>query len=135
MTETPEIKKITVFDFLNDITVDKKYLFTDDTESVYNPYIVGMGLMQHSDTCLLANEANKICISKEAHHDFLFYSVTKSKRYGKWAKADKTDEDIIEYLKAKYAVNQEVAKSYLKLMDEETKQQTIDTMNSKGGKK
>ena len=137
MSEVEEVKKkVDVFDFLNNITYDKQYIFDEGTQDAYNPYIVGMGLMQHQDTILLANECNKKSSgNKLFHHDFLFYSISKGKRYRKWAKANKEDEELIEYIMTKYVVNRENAKQYLKLVDDEQKQTIIDLMNAKGGRK
>lgn len=125
-----------VFDFLNDISFDKKYLFSDDTESVYNSYIINQGLMQHVDTIMLANETNKMgSVSKRFHHDYLFYSVEKGKRFGKWAKADKSEEELLQLIMNKYTINREVAIGYLRLMSDEDKQQLINLNNEKGGRK
>ena len=125
-----------VFDFLNDISFDKKYLFSDDTESAYNSFIINQGLMQHIDTVMLANETNKMgSLPKQFHHDYLFYSVDKSKRFGKWAKQDKSDEELLQLVMNKYTINREVAIGYLRLMSDEDKQQLINLNNEKGGKK
>jgi hypothetical protein len=125
-----------VFDFLNDISFDKKYLFSDDTESAYNSFIINQGLMQHIDTVMLANETNKMgSLPKRFHHDYLFYSVDKSKRFGKWAKQDKSDEELLQLVMNKYTINREVAIGYLRLMSDEDKQQLINLNNEKGGKK
>ena len=125
-----------VFDFLNDISFDKKYLYSDDTESVYNSYIINQGLMQHVDTIMLANETNKMgSVSKRFHHDYLFHSIEKGKRFGKWAKADKSEEELLQLVMNKYTINREVAIGYLRLMSDEDKQQLINLNNEKGGRK
>lgn len=129
-------KKVQVFDFLNDISFGKEYLFDGDTETVFNGFIINMGLMQHTDALLLANETNKMpTISKLWHHDYLFHSVDKRKRFGKWAKADKTEDDILSVLMNKYSINREVAKQYLGLLSEDDKKNFIDLSNKKGGTK
>ncbi len=110
-------KKVTLFDFISDISTNKVYLYNEDTKTVYSPFMVNRGLAQHIDTILLADEVNKMPnLSKQMQHDFLFHSVDAKKRYGKWAKA--VDEDkLIVVLQSKYNVNKEVAIEYMKLLD------------------
>lgn len=131
-----ETKQPSLFDYLKDITYDKAYLFDpEDSNKGYVPFMVNRGLAQHLDTILLANETNKMGgLSKQFHHDYLFYSVDKKKRYGKWAKADTTDSDLLEFVKEKYSVNQAVALDYLKLFDRKELKKLKSESERKGGK-
>lgn len=124
-----------LFDYLNDISSNKKYLFDDDANKNYNMFILNKGLAQHIDTIMLANEMNKRpSISKRMHHDFLFYSIDAKNRYGKWVKSEVEDEDLIEFLKEQYCVNTEVAYTYLQLSDKKELKDLFKKFNSKGGK-
>lgn len=120
MADNNQTKEPSLFDYLGDLTTKKNYIFEQDASKNYNIFMINRGLAQHLDTILLANEMNKKpSLSKLLHHDYLFYSIDAKPRYGKWAKADKTDEDLIEFVKKKYCVNQSVALEYLKLYDKE----------------
>jgi len=123
-----------LFDYLNDISTHKQYIFDPSSNQNYNAFMINRGLGQHIDTIMLANEMNKRSnISKEMHHDFLFYSVDAKKRYGKWAKQDTTDLDLLEYLQIKYTINKEHALEYLEMLDKtEAKQLKIES-EQKGG--
>lgn len=129
-------RKIGLFDLVNDISSDKKYLFNDDTAAVYAPFMINKAFSQHVDTIMLANEMNKRpSLSKEMHHDFMFYSIDTKKRYGKWAKQENRNVDVINYIKEQYAIGNERALEYLDLMTEDEVKQIEATLKSKGGKK
>jgi hypothetical protein len=118
--EDVKVKKITIFDFANDICEGKKNLLSDATEKEFVPFMINRALSQHLDTVMLANELNKMSISdKLMAHDFLFYAVSKKKRYGKWAKATTEDNDNLELLMKHYAINRKVAMQYLQLMTDD----------------
>lgn len=132
--EDVKIKKVSLFDFLGDITSDKQYLLSEQTESEFVPYMINRGLSQHVDTIMFANEMNKQWHgSKEMIHDFLFYSVSKKKRYGKWAKADSSQEDGIKLLMKHYTVNRRIAIYYLGILTNE-QLNSIEQMNRTGGR-
>lgn len=107
-----------VFDLLNDITNGKKYrLNVDIEESDYKPFLINRGLSQHVDTIFFANEMNKCPhLSKRMQHDFLFYSVTKKKRYGKWAKGEDIDNETIELIMKRYKVSRNKALEYYQIL-------------------
>lgn len=123
-----------IFDYLTDISEKKKYILDPNDSKNYNPFMINRGLGQHLDTILLADEMNKRCgVSKLMHHDFLFYSVDAKRRYGKWAKQDTNDLDLLSYLQSKYTINKEHALEYLEMLDKtEVKQLKIES-EQKGG--
>lgn len=133
--ETQQEEKLaSVFDFLNDITFDNKHIMTEENKKNYNIFVVNKGLSQHADCVLYANELNKLGVSDvEQHYDYLFHSITKRKRYGKWAKKD-IDDECLGLVCDKYKVNKNVAKQYLKLMNDEQKQQ-LKKQYDVGGRK
>lgn len=109
----------TLFDFISDISERKRYLLSPDNESVYNIYMVNKAFAQHPDTIILAAEMNKRpSATKLMHHDFLFYSINASKRFGKWAKAEAYDKELVDYIKNKYCLSNKRALEYLELYDE-----------------
>lgn len=109
-----------LFDYIGDITYDKKYIFDEELSKNYVPFMVNRGLAQHIDTVLLANEMNKrSTISKLMHHDFLFYAVDARKRYGKWAKATEENTEVVEYIQQKVSVNRATAIEYIRVLDSE----------------
>lgn len=123
-----------LFDYLNDISTHKQHIFNLVSCQNYNAFMINRGLGQHIDTIMLANEMNKRSnVSKEMHHDFLYYSVDAKKRYGKWAKQDTTDLDLLEYLQSKYVINKEHALEYLEMLDKtEVKKLKLEA-EQKGG--
>lgn len=123
-----------IFDYLNDISQKKDYILDPNDSKNYNPFMINRGLGQHLDTILLADEMNKRCsVSKLMHYDFLFYAVDAKKRYGKWAKQDTTDLDLLSYLQSKYAINKEHALEYLEMLDKTEVKKLKTEAETKGG--
>lgn len=134
MSEETE-KKVGLFDLLSSITETKEYLFGSDTEKEYVPFMINRGLSQHVDCILYANEANKApSLSKRMHYDFLFYSIPKKARRGKWAKTDDSNKDVLELLARKYNISKERALEYMKLLDQNDLIELKESYNI-GGKK
>jgi hypothetical protein len=125
-----------VFDFVNDIGFTKEYLYTEQTKSKYESFIVNRAMSQHSDSIMYANEMNKYPeLNKVLQHDFYFYVLSRKKRYGKWAKADKEDEAVLNLIIKHYKVNRFHAKQYLELMTDENIKALKNTYEVGGLKK
>ena len=53
----------------------------------YNPYLANHSLSNNLDTVLLCNEMNaRPNLPPEAQYDFLYHSIRKGNRWGKWHK-------------------------------------------------
>lgn len=116
--ETVKIKKVDLFGFLTAIGESKEYIFSEETASAFVPFMVNKGFSQHMDTIMFANEMNKNYFgTKEMVHDFLYHSISKKKRYGKWAKQESNDD--VELLMKHYNINRKHAIQYLKLLTRE----------------
>ena len=87
---------MTPFDFINAINFNKTDLFEDpQAEKDYVPFIVNRGLSYFPDTVFYANEMNLVpFIPKRQQFDFLRHSITKKKRFSKWAKKDPSPDDL-----------------------------------------
>lgn len=136
MKKTDELKekKVSLFDFVGDISQKKTYLLDDDTNSVYTQFMVNKAFSQHIDTIMLASEMNKRpSLNNEMHHDFMFYAIDSKSRFGKWAKKQEGDADLIKYLKEEYDINNEHALEYAKLLSEDDIKDI--KKRSSGGKK
>jgi hypothetical protein len=88
---------MTPFDFINAINLTKKDLFAEDPQakSDYVPFVVNRGLSYFPDTILYANEMNRnTSIPVDWQFSFLLNSISKKKRFSKWAKKDAETEDF-----------------------------------------
>lgn len=132
------------FDFITSINEKKSYLFEDavadnsgeaadldSTDRKYPPFMVNRGLSYFIDTIMLANEMNtRFDMSKKMQYDFLYHSVRKRKRFSKWFKKAKDNEDI-ELIKEAYGFNRQRAEEVYDLIDIEALRKYMD----KGGTK
>lgn len=107
------------FDYVNSISSTKENLIVDDiSEKAYAPYMVNRSLSNFLDTVFYAQEMNmKHTLDKKMQYDFLRLSIKKGKRFGKWAKAEKSED--IDAIKFIYNVSNEKARSYLKVIKQE----------------
>lgn len=109
-----------VFDFVNDLSNDKRYHFDSNTKSKYDAFMVNRAFSQHADLIMYVNEMNKSpWLNKLLQHDFYFHVLTPKKRYGKWAKAGNDNEEVLKLIIKHYKVNRVHAKQYLDLMSKQ----------------
>lgn len=96
MSKSPSnesIYKISVFDFVKDISKEKKNIIKDN-EKDYVPYIVNKALSYYLDTSLQANEMNMYSeLDRKMQFDYLFNSIEPRYRYKPWLK-NKNSEEI-----------------------------------------
>lgn len=125
-------------EYLGSIQSGSQLDFEDpEIEKGYCPFPVNNGLAQHMDTIMLAQEMNKRpFLSKEMQYAFLYHTVVKRKRYGKWAKkiALPNQEDI-DLIKEKYCVSEEKAIEYYQLYTITELEELKNTMFKGGSSK
>jgi hypothetical protein len=122
------------FDFINAINLTKEDLFQDKMASKdYSPFLVNRGLSFFHDTVVQANMMNQhSSIPKDWQFYFLLNSVTKKKRFSKWAKADKASESLL-LVQEYYGYSSEKAKEALSVLSDEQLNEIKQKLN-KGGK-
>jgi uncharacterized protein YlbG (UPF0298 family) len=131
------MEKLSPFDFIKDITHEKKNLMSDDLdgqiEKQYNAFIVNRGLSYFMDTVIYANEMNiRPNTEKKLQFDFLINTVRQKKRFSKWHKAVENSE--LNMLKEYYGYNIHRAKEVLPLHTKDQLKQIKQTLD-KGGLK
>lgn len=124
---------MTAFDYIDAINHTKKNIIEDEaTEKAYVPFLTNRGLSYFPDTVFYANEMN--CnphLDKKLQFDYLINSIRKAKRYSKWAKRNKGDNDI-ELVQEYYGYSYEKAKMALTILSED-QLETIRKRLEKGG--
>ncbi len=127
-------KKLSPFDFINDINHGKKNLIVDDiTEKQYNAYIINKGLSFDRDTIILANEMNcRPHLDKSMQNMNLINTIRARKRFDKWIKIE--DDAEVEMIKEYYGYSNDKARQALAILSEEQKQ-IIKEKLYKGGRK
>lgn len=122
------------FDFVNSICYDKRDLLKEDpsNEKEYNAFIINRGLSYYIDTVMFANEMNlNAFLSKTQQYQFLLNSVSKKKRFSKWAKKEVSDnlQHIIDF----YKCSRQKALSILNMLSSEQIEEIKRAQNT-GGK-
>ena len=124
----------TPFDFLNAINFTKEDMFQDpQSNKDYKSFLVNRGLSYFPDTVMYANEMNRYPdLSNQQQFSFLLYSISKKKRFSKWAPKESVSEDL-ENVCAFYGYSKRVAKSVLNILTEDDLNYIREKQN-KGGK-
>lgn len=129
-----KVKKVGIFDFVDDLTSSKNYIFDDGTEKEFNTFMINRAMGQQPDLILFANEMNKSPgLPKQMVHDFYFYLIKAKKRYGKWAKANTDNKEELDLIVNHYNVNRNVANLYFKLLSSD-EIKSLKKMYETGGK-
>lgn len=115
-----------IWDFVDSINNTKTDLMVDTendeaAESSYSPFMINRALSYFPDTVILANDMNERSgIPNREQYLYLLGSVSKRKRFSKWAKSKKSDEldSIMDF----YGCSHRKALEYQPLLNEEQKQ-------------
>ena len=122
------------FDFLNAINDSKKDLLREDplTEKDYVPFMINRGLSYFPDTILYANEMNSVAsIPKQWQFDFYRLAIPKRKRFSKWHKQDKIEEDV-KLVMREYDYSHQKALQIIDLLTESQLKELREKYNSGG---
>ena len=126
------------FEFINQINHGKKNLIdeTPEIEKNYKPFIVNRGLSFNHDTALYANEMNfHNHLDSKLQFDFFLNSIRPKKRYGKWLKKKKEDNQVLDIIKEYCKCSYAKARDYALLLNDsqlDIIRQHIDTGGLKG---
>ena len=107
-----------LFDFINDASHEKKNIYkelSEQEEKKYPTYLVNKYFSFFSDTIFYANEVNKCqhLTGKDVHY-FYLNSLRKKKRFTKWLKTEKIDDETL--IMKVYSCSRQKAKEYLKIL-------------------
>jgi hypothetical protein len=107
----------TPFDFLNAINFTKEDMFQDpQSNKDYKSFLVNRGLSYFHDTVMYANEMNRYPdLSNQQQFSFLIYSISKKKRFSKWAPKETVSDDL-ENVCSFYGYSKREAKSVLNIL-------------------
>ena len=88
-----EEKKESIFDILKNLRSSDHYIFNDEIDKLYKPYLINKGLSFSVRTIFYANDMNLYhdLISKQ-QYDYYHYSIHKTKEFVKWIKSSKHDD-------------------------------------------
>ena len=101
--ETLEKTKLGLFDITNNINSKTGLLSLEELKEAYTPFIINKAFSQTKDTIFYANEMNcNSNLSIDMQYDFYYHLIPKKKRFGKWNKKDKADEELINIIQEVY---------------------------------
>lgn len=108
------------FDFIKAICETKENLFEDPQASKdYSSFMVNRGLSQHADAIMNANEMNRFYnLDADMQFQYLINTVTKKKRFGKWAKKGKNPKSFL-LVKEYYGYSDEKARRALEILTDD----------------
>lgn len=120
------------FDWVN--SINNKSDIGNENIDTYAPFIINRALSYFDDTVLIANEMNmRHSLDKDMQYRFLYATVTKRKRFAKWAK--KQEDNKASLVSKAYNISVKEAESYLPLLSYEQLKEIEHTLEKGGLKK
>lgn len=120
------------FDIINSIN-EKKRIDRAEALAEYSAFLINRGLSMNADTVFFANEMNKYpSLDKDIQYDFYMNAVPKGKRWSKWAKAEKAEQDVTNIM-TYFCINRKRAEEILSLFSTQLLSELKDKM-VKGGR-
>ena len=132
-------KKTTPFEFITSIQ-EKRYMFEDKNAKHFVPHVVNMGLSQHVENigyCFVASQLQASLsglhaeLSNNMIYDYLYHTIRKGKKFGKWAKVEKYDH--LDLIMQTYKVTRDEAIRILNRLTPEELQQIVGWDDKKSG--
>ncbi len=126
------------FDFTKQIEHGKQNLIDEnpELEKEYKPFIVNRALSFSHDMVLYANLMNEYNhLDSKLQFDFFLNSIRPKKRYGKWLKKKKEDNQVLDLIKEYCKCSYAKARDYALLLNDsqlDIIRQHIDTGGLKG---
>lgn len=128
--EVVRTKEASPFDFVNDISFDKAYIYRESPKS-FKPFLINKALSAfpdclHSVAFLNTNHG----LNEKMQHDYLFYSLSKRKRFKKdgWLKksdSEKAEMQILEDVALVVGYNLQRTKQFWSMLCADQKSQFL----------
>jgi len=121
------MSKKTIFDYLNNICVDKVPITEDDTG--YSPYMINRFVSMSNIFIPMVNEINKYQLPKEIHFQYMSSVLPKRKQFFKYMKKKKEDKNFdknIECLCKYYEIGRKEAENYLNVLSNEQIKEIVE---------
>lgn len=127
------VKEVTPFDFVNDVSLDKQYLYEGTAAKNFKPFLINKALSAFPD-CLqhivFLNENHGL--SEKMQHDYLFYGLPKRKRFKRdgWLKkseAEKRELQLLEDVARTAGYSLERAKQFWSILTEAQRREFVET--------
>lgn len=108
-----------LFEIMNDLTYNKKRRCVIQSSN-YSKTWIDLAMSQHVDCMISVNAMNLVGngLSDQDHYNYYLTSISKGKRYGKWAKLTQDDSRvlIIKALMLYYSINADDAEMYREIL-------------------
>ena len=101
---------VTVFDFLNDLTYDKKFILNENNEHLYNSYIINSWLSLKGEYFKVSVLLNKYLgvLDKYQYHRFAMSLIPTKKKF----RVNKGESPFLKPLKNKLETEMELISEY-----------------------
>jgi hypothetical protein len=121
--------KVSIWDYVNSISENKNYLFSDDTAKEYTPFTINRAFSIHIDTLHHASVMNQAYnLDKKMQHDYYFYTLPKKVRRKKWLKKsddEKAEAKILEDVAEVIGYNYTKTKSFWKVLTDKQRKEFL----------
>lgn len=109
--------KLTVFDFLKDLSEKKADILDESNESLYSPWIVNRFLSMDATTVMYANEMNtRNFLPKRLQYDYYLKSIKKNRRFFKYVKEN--EQENLDVVREYFGYSKNKAKEVISILSE-----------------
>ena len=110
--------KLTVFDFLKDLSEKKADILDESNETVYSPWTVNRFLSMDATTVMYANEMNnRHFLPKRLQYDYYLNSIKKNRRFFKYIKEN--EQENLDVVREYFGYSKNKAKEVLPVLSDE----------------
>jgi hypothetical protein len=107
-----------LFDFINDLSQNKKDFLTEENDREYSAYMINRFLSMDITTIMYANEMNlNSQLPKRMQYDYYLHSIKKQKRFFKYIKHKRQND--IDVIKEYHGYSEARAKEVLPIFTED----------------
>ena len=111
-------KKVTLFDFIKDISQNKKGIMNEETQKYYKPFMINKYLSMDVTTILYAAEINqRPYMPKEMQYDYYMSAIDKRNRFFKYVK--ETSDENLAVVREYFGYGKKKAKEALSILSDD----------------
>lgn len=129
-------EKPSVWTIVNNIYEKEEGLLPEPfVRSLYNPWLINLALSNNIDTWIFGQQMNGLWgLDPYMQYVYLYYSIEKRRRRGKWNKRDESFDDKMALVKEYFNYSTFKAREIVPLIDQLQLWDTIESTLRKGGR-
>lgn len=111
------MQKPNLFDYINDLSCDKKYVYNNENKKEYNQHLINLFMAMDIETLFYSDCINRCHVMNDnMHYDFYYHAIAPKKRFFKYRK---NKNENLKYIQKYYNVNCNKAMEILNILNDD----------------